>query len=102
MVLSADCVAYSFGNFHRKFLRGKKLAIACPKLDRNLDVYVEKIKTLIEKAEINTLTVITMEVPCCRRLLEIAKEGANKASRKVPLKHIVISIKGEAIKEEWV
>ena len=49
MLLSADCVAYALGDFHRRYLKGKSLAIACPKLDQRQEVYVEKIRTLIDE-----------------------------------------------------
>jgi NAD-dependent dihydropyrimidine dehydrogenase PreA subunit len=65
LLVAADCVAFSSGNFHSKFLKGKKLAIACPKLDSNKDVYLEKMIRLIDNARVNTITVMIMEVPCC-------------------------------------
>ena len=102
LLVAADCTAFSFGDFHRRFLKGKRLVIACPKLDKGLDVYEEKLKTLIDEANINTLTVITMEVPCCLGLLEIVKRAQKKAKRKVPVKHVVIGLQGEIKKEEWV
>lgn len=101
VVLAADCVAYAAADFHKDYLKGKSLAIACPKLDSGQEIYVEKIAALIDQAKINTLTVMTMEVPCCMGLLMVAQEAARKAERKLPIKHIVVSIKGEAIKEEW-
>ena len=102
VVLAADCAAYAYGNFHNDFIKGKSLIIACPKLDNSNEVYTEKIKSLIEDSEINTLTVITMEVPCCFGLLTIVKEAINQASRKVPVKNIVIGIEGGIISENWV
>ena len=71
LLLSADCVAFSMGNFHSKYLKNKKLIIACPKLDRGMEVYVEKIRRLIDEAKVNTITVMRMEVPCCGGLLQI-------------------------------
>ncbi len=102
MVLAADCVAFAMGNFHSKLLKGKTLAIACPKLDQGMDVYMEKITRLINEAQINTLTVVMMEVPCCGGLLQIVQRAAAQASRKVPIKMMVISVEGEVLKEEWV
>lgn len=100
VLLSADCVAYSLGDFHSSYLKGKSLAIACPKLDSNKDVYVNKITALVDEANIKTLTVMIMEVPCCMGLWEIAKQGLKKAKRKIPLKKIVIGIKGNVISED--
>jgi hypothetical protein len=102
VVLAADCAAYAYGNFHNDFIKGKKLIIACPKLDNSNEVYTEKIKSLIEDSEINTLTVITMEVPCCFGLLTIAKEAINQSSRKIPVKNIVIGLEGSIKSETWV
>ena len=101
VVLSADCIAYSLGEFHSKYLKGKSLAIACPKLDGEKERYIEKIKFLIDDAKINTLTVMIMEVPCCSGLLMLVKEALAQAKRKVPLKLIVVGIKGNIISEEW-
>lgn len=102
VVLSADCVAYSLGDFHSKYLKDKSLAIACPKLDTDKERYIEKIKFLIDEAKINTLTVMIMEVPCCGGLLVLTQEALKQAKRKVPLKLITVGIKGNIISEEWL
>jgi len=102
VLISADCVAYSYGDFHRDFLRSKSIAIACPKLDQGKEVYIEKIKTLIDGAKVNTLTVAIMEVPCCSGLLGIVQEGVKRATRKVPIKYAVIGTRGDLLKEEWL
>jgi len=102
VLLSADCVAYTAGDFHKDYLKGKSVAIACPKLDEGQDVYVEKIKSLIDDAKINTLTVMTMQVPCCHGLVATAQEAAQSAKRKIPVKSIVISLQGDVLSEEWV
>jgi hypothetical protein len=102
VLLAADCVAFSMGSFHEKFLKGKGLAIGCPKLDEGLDTYTEKIRRMIDEAQINTLTVMIMEVPCCSGLLQLARNAASLAQRKVPVKAIVVSLKGEILQEEWI
>lgn len=101
VLLTADCVAYAMGGFHPDFLKGKSIAIACPKLDEGQDVYLAKIKSLLDDAKINTLTVLTMQVPCCAGLLGLARQAAQSAERKVPIKSIVVSIQGEILSEEW-
>lgn len=102
VLLAADCSAYAYGGFHSELLKGKSLAIACPKLDQGHESYIEKIRSLIDDAKINTLTVAMMEVPCCSGLLRLAQEGAKRASRKVPIKFLIISSQGEILKEEWL
>ncbi|MDD3687004.1 MAG: 4Fe-4S binding protein [Bacteroidales bacterium] len=102
LVLAADCVAFSMGGFHSKLLKGKTLAIMCPKLDHNLNVYVEKIVSLIDDAQVNTITVVMMEVPCCGGMLRFVKEVQSIAKRKVPVKAMIVSVSGEVLTEEWV
>ena len=102
VVLAADCVAYSFADFHNRFLAGKILAIACPKLDSNKESYVEKLKNMIVYSVINTLTVVIMEVPCCGGLLGLAQKAVAEAGRKIPVKLVIVGVKGDIIKEEWV
>lgn len=102
VLLAADCTAFSIGDFHKDFLKGKTLTIACPKLDSNREVYVEKIRKMIDETKINTLTVLVMEVPCCSGLLQIAKKALDSATRKIPIKIIVVGIKGDILEEEWI
>lgn len=102
VLLSADCVAFSIGDFHKDYLKGRSLAIACPKLDEGQDVYVEKITSLIDDAKVNTLTVMTMQVPCCAGLVATAQQALQAAKRKIPIKSIVVGLQGEILSEEWV
>jgi NAD-dependent dihydropyrimidine dehydrogenase PreA subunit len=102
LLLAADCVAYSMGNFHSRYLKGKSLAIACPKLDHGTDIYVEKLTAMIDTAKLNTITVMMMEVPCCGGLLQMVRSASSKASRKVPVKQMIISLSGEVLNENWI
>ena len=102
VVLAADCVAFAMGDFHNRLLKNKALAIACPKLDSNKDVYLDKLSTMISDAKINTLTVPIMEVPCCGGLIQMAKMAVQQSGRNIPIKKIVVGIKGDILNEEWV
>ncbi len=102
VLLTADCVAYALGDFHNSYLSGRSLAIACPKLDDGQEVYREKIKGWFDVAKINTLTVLIMEVPCCMGLLQLAKQAAAEAERRVPIRLVVIGVQGDILREEIV
>ncbi|MBN2415298.1 4Fe-4S binding protein [bacterium] len=102
LLLAADCTAFSTGLFHSTFLKGKTLAIACPKLDDGQEVYLEKLQALIDTARINTLTVLIMEVPCCGGLVRLAQTALQRATRRIPVKVIVVGIKGDIIRDEWL
>jgi NAD-dependent dihydropyrimidine dehydrogenase PreA subunit len=102
VVLAADCAAFAQSDFHQKFLKGKTLAIACPKLDSNQDTYLEKLVAMIQHSNINTLTVVIMEVPCCGGLQRMAQMAIAQSGKKIPMKLAIVSIQGEVLKEEWV
>jgi len=102
LLMAADCVGFAMGNFHQDFLKGKTLAIACPKLDSSLDIYVDKLIQLIDIAKVNTITVMIMQVPCCGGLLQVVKKAVAQATRKVPVKSIMVSLEGEVLSKEWI
>jgi ferredoxin len=102
LLLAADCVAYAVGDFHSGHLRGRALAIACPKLDAHQEIYVEKIRSLVDDAEIQDLTVMIMQVPCCTGLLRTAQASVATASRKVPVRCLVVGLQGEILREETI
>jgi NAD-dependent dihydropyrimidine dehydrogenase PreA subunit len=101
VLIAADCTAYAIGDFHARYLKGRSLAIACPKLDSNTEVYINKITAMIDYARVNTLTVMIMQVPCCGGLLQMVKSAVSAAQRKVPVKLMVVSLEGKIMKEEW-
>lgn len=102
VLLAADCTAFTAANFHEDFLKDKILAIACPKLDSNQESYMDKLQTMIEESEIKSITVAIMEVPCCRGLLQMAQQAIQYSERKIPLKVIVVSIRGEIVMEQEI
>jgi len=102
LLLAADCAAFSMGNFHSRFLKGKTLAIACPKLDSNQESYIQKLIMMINGAGLNTITVVRMEVPCCGGLTRLAQLAVQHSGRKIPVKQAVVSAQGEVIHEEWI
>jgi Fe-S-cluster-containing hydrogenase component 2 len=102
LLLAADCTAFALPDFNQKYLPGKKLTIACPKLDGNQEAYLAKLTALIDDAQVNTVAVLIMEVPCCGGLLRLAQMAAQRASRKVPIKAVVVGVGGEVRQEGWV
>ncbi len=102
LLLAADCTAFASGGFHSRFLRGKMLAIACPKLDHNTQAYEDKLVEMIDGARIDTLTVLVMEVPCCSGLVRLARAARDRAGRNIPVKVVILSVGGEVVNDEWI
>ncbi len=99
LVVAADCVAYAYADFHKDFLKNRTLAIACPKLDSNQEVYLEKLVALIDQAELKSIRVLIMQVPCCGGLLRLVIEAARRAKHQPPITCVVVGIRGEILSE---
>jgi NAD-dependent dihydropyrimidine dehydrogenase PreA subunit len=102
LLLAADCTAFVGKDFHSRFRKGKALAIACPKLDNNTQLYADKLTEMMDVAQIATLTVLIMEVPCCGGLRRIAEMARTQAARKIPITIVVMSVNGDIIREEHI
>ncbi|HOM83409.1 MAG TPA: 4Fe-4S binding protein [Armatimonadota bacterium] len=99
LLLAADCSAFACGDFHARFLDGRALAIACPKLD-DPDGYVEKLAAMIAHAGLRSITIVMMEVPCCHGLDRLVQLAMQKANRQVPVRRVIVSIEGEIVYDE--
>lgn len=97
LVIAADCVPFSYPNFHSKFLKDKVLMIFCPKLDKTLDTYVQKLTHIFETKNIQSITIVHMEVPCCSGIEIIVKKALENAQKIITIKDYTISISGEII-----
>ena len=99
VLLAADCVAFAVGDFHQRFLAGSSLAIACPKLDSNQEIYLQKLVAMIDEAEIRSLKVMVMEVPCCSGLVRLVEEALRRAKRDLPVECFVVGTQGHILGE---
>ena len=98
-MLAADCVAFAVGDFHQRFLAGSSLAIACPKLDSNQEIYLQKLVAMIDEADIRSLKVMVMEVPCCGGLVRLVEEALRRAKRDLPVECLVVGTQGHILCE---
>lgn len=99
LLVVADCVPVAYPHFHQDFLRGKVVMVGCPKFD-DVQGYLEKFVKIFKTAEIRSVTVPIMEVPCCSGLPMIVKQAIKEAGEEIPLEQIVISARGEVLKKE--
>ena len=97
LLVSADCVPFANPNFHSKLLNGKSLVIGCPKLD-DIEAYKEKIKSIIETNNINTITVAIMEVPCCQGLYNAVEQALDESGKRITLKKVIVGIDGNVLR----
>jgi NAD-dependent dihydropyrimidine dehydrogenase PreA subunit len=101
MLLMADCCGVASPALHNKLLKGRTVAIACPKLD-DVEKHIVRLAEILAQATPKTLTVVHMEVPCCTGLVHAAIEALRRSGVNIPMKHIVISRVGEILAEEAI
>lgn len=94
LLISADCVPFAYPRFHERFLKGKAIVIACPKLD-DLDLYIERLTEMFTESTIKSITIAHMEVPCCFGLNHAVEEALNASKKKIPVKEVTIGVNGE-------
>lgn len=97
LLIAADCTAYAYANFHQEFIRGKVTLIGCPKLDA-VD-YSEKLTQIIANNEIQSVTIVRMEVPCCGGIEMAAKKALQASGKFIQWQVVTIGIDG-TIKED--
>lgn len=95
LLIAADCTAYAYANMHEEFMKGKITIIGCPKLD-DID-YSEKLQQIIEHNEIQSVTVVRMEVPCCGGLEHAAVTALKNSGKFIPWQVVTISIDGKIL-----
>ena len=98
LLIAADCTAFSYGNFHRDFIRDKVVLVGCPKLDA-VD-YTEKLTEIFRQNSIRSVTVARMEVPCCGGIQRAVQSAIAASQKKIPCKVCTISTKGLLIRQE--
>ena len=95
MLIATDCSAYAYARMHEDFMRGKITLIGCPKLD-SVD-YSEKLTQIIQNNNIQSVTIVRMEVPCCGGLESAAKKALQASGKFIPWQVITISIDGKIL-----
>lgn len=95
LLIAADCTAYAYGDFHRRYIKGRVTLIGCPKLDE-VD-YAEKLGAIIRVNDIRSITVARMEVPCCGGIENAVLRAVQASGRDIPVKVDIITTDGHVM-----
>jgi len=99
LTLLADCAAVAHPNLHHDILKGKAVAIGCPKLD-DLEAHIDRLSEILKAAHPRSLTVVHMEVPCCAAFMHAAREAIRRAGVGIPLRRTVIGRTGTVLLQD--
>ena len=97
LLIAADCTAYAYANMHEDFMKGKITLIGCPKLD--MVDYTEKLTEIIRRNNIQSVTIVRMEVPCCGGIENAAKRALQASGKFIPWQVVVISTDGRIVSQ---
>lgn len=95
LLISADCVPFAYGDFHRDYLKNKIVIMFCPKLDPYIDEYVDKMAAILSGHNIRSITVLHMEVPCCGGVNYVLNQALEKSGKKIPVTEYTVSVNGQ-------
>ena len=99
LLLTADCAPVAVPDFHSRFLQGRSIAVACPKLD-DIQPHLDKLTNILCRSDIRSIQVLRMEVPCCSGLTRLAQSALQASGKRIPLKETIISINGQVKEQE--
>jgi NAD-dependent dihydropyrimidine dehydrogenase PreA subunit len=94
LLVAADCVPFAHAAFHEDLLRGKALVVGCPKLD-DIDHYTQKLTEILRSSGVKSVTVATMEVPCCSGLVSAVRRAVEASGKSVPMNSVIVGVRGE-------
>ena len=97
LLVAADCTAFAFGDFHNRFIKGKAMVMFCPKLDSEMDMYLEKLTAIIKDNNIKSITVAKMEVPCCYGALALTENALKASGKNIVIKEYTIGVQGDIV-----
>jgi len=94
LLIAGDCTAFASPRIHQDFIRGRTTLIGCPKLDER-ESFVERLAAILAAHNVEDITVLEMEVPCCSNLEAFVRQAMRRAGREVPLRSVILGIDGE-------
>ena len=101
LLLVAGCVPFAMGDFHSRILKGRSIAVGCPKFDDAV-FYIEKLSAILKANKLKSLTVAHMEVPCCFGLTRIAREAIASSGVNVSFDDVTVDLRGNISKVETI
>ncbi len=99
LLVLADCGAVAAADLHTRLLPGKVVMMGCPKFD-DLEEYAARFREIFTRAGLSSITVVSMEVPCCAGLAWVVKKALEAAKTRIPLTEIVINGQGKTVSKK--
>jgi len=101
LLVAADCAAFAAGDFHAKYLAGKALVCGCPKFE-NMEDHVAKLAAILQENDIQEITIVNLEVPCCFGLVQIVRQALEASGKTPPITICTLSTAGDLLQQQKI
>ena len=101
LLVAADCAPFAAGDFHAKYLPGKAVVCGCPKFDE-LDEYVAKLTAILQENDIQGVTIVNMEVPCCQGLIDAVRQALQASGKRLPVSISILGPQGQVVQQSRI
>ncbi len=101
LLVAADCAPFAAGDFHAKYLPGKAVVCGCPKFDE-LDEYVAKLTAILQENDIQGVTIVNMEVPCCQGLIDAVRQALQASGKRLPVTISILGPQGQVVQQSRI
>lgn len=101
LLVAADCAPFAAGDFHARFLQGKALVCGCPKFE-DAAAQVEKLTAILKENDIQEITIVNMEVPCCFGLVQVVRQAMEAAGKTPPVTICTLGTAGQVLQQQKI
>ena len=101
LLVAADCAPFAAGDFHARYLAGKAVVCGCPKFDDVSD-HVARLTAILKENDIQEVTIVNMEVPCCFGLVQIVRQALEAAGKTPPVTICTLGATGEVLQQQRI
>lgn len=101
LLVAADCAPFAAGDFHARFLQGRALVCGCPKFE-DAAAQLEKLTAILKENDVQEITVVNMEVPCCSGLVQVVRQAMEAAGKNPPVTICTLGTAGQVLQQQRV
>jgi Pyruvate/2-oxoacid:ferredoxin oxidoreductase delta subunit len=101
LLVAADCAPFAAGDFHARYLQGKAVVCGCPKFD-DLDEHAARLTAILRENDVQAITIVNMEVPCCFGLVQVVRQALAAAGKNLPVTICTLGTAGQVAQQQKI
>ncbi|MFZ5450025.1 MAG: ATP-binding protein [Thermodesulfobacteriota bacterium] len=101
LLVAADCAPFAAGDFHSRYLEGNAVVCGCPKFD-DVPEHVAKLTAILKENDIQEISIVNMEVPCCFGLVQIVRQALEASGKSLPVTICTLGTAGQLLQQQKI